>query len=61
MILVIPLPIRLENSKFSLKRSNDNLVIFIFIIVYVGNANRIVIELLVIPDCSAPPLLGLKY
>ena len=61
MILVILLPVWLIDSKFSLERSNDNLVIFIFVIVYVSNANRVVIELLVVSDCGAPPLLGLKY
>ena len=61
MILVILLPVWLIDSKFSLERSNDNLVIFIFVIVYVSNANRVMIELFVVSDCGAPPLLGLKY
>ena len=61
MILIILFPVWFEDSKFSLERSNDNLVVFIFIIVYIGNANGVVIKLLIVSYSGAPPLLGLKY
>ena len=43
LLVVILLHVRLTDSKCSLERYNDNLVIFIFVIVFVSNANRIVI------------------
>ena len=61
VVLVIALLVGFVNPEFAMEGPNNNLVLaLVGIVVNVGNADRVVVEFLIVADLGRPPLFHLE-